>query len=179
MLENEIYRVLVATINAGAANLNVPQFVTKQRYQPTTQGMDTGPTAYVTILFHTPIGTPERKPVTIADEPLRVELQETQLYETTVQVTGVLAQDQTGPALTAGDVANYVQAILRSEWAMGEMQTAGMDLLRVGQVRDVKFLNGSDEWEAVPVFDFVFTHNQVTVSQAPAVSATALRTVPV
>lgn len=179
MLENEIYTALVALINAGAANLNVPAFKAKQRFQPTAQGIDSGPTAYVTVLFHTPVGSPERKSVPVVGQPLKVALQETQLYETTAQVTGVYAQDQDGPELTAADIANYAQAILRSEWGMGEMLAAGMALLRVGQVRAVQFQNGSDEWETAPVFDFVFTHNQVTVSQAPAVSATALRTVPV
>lgn len=167
MLDNALIKIFRPLMLSGLAMLGVEAEV-KQNYQPTTQGVDSGPTLYFTKLFDMPVGWPQREEIWDADAS-DYSHRETQLIETTFQMTGVLrqtAEDTDG--LTAADLASIGRKILQHDTTLAALVEAGVSVLRIGQIRNVQIVNGEDENEAVPSFDFVLKHADVTVTTTPA-----------
>lgn len=184
MRENEIWTHLVAEFTHAFGALEIPGLdltgvIVKQNYQPRTTGADSGPTLYLQLVTSRRVGSPGRSTIPDPDNPLEVIRREVQNYETTFQATGIFTQTPEAVGPTAKDVADFGAACIQSDEMMDRLRAHGLGVLRVTDVRNPKFVNGSDEFEASPSFDFTLTHEQVTLSKTAAVSTTEFRQYPV
>lgn len=146
---------------------------------PQTTGADDGPTLYLTFTGHRRYGWVKREAIPDPDADVGMVRRETQQYETTMQATGLHRQGVTRTAPTAQDVANFAAAVVQSDAWMDLLRAQGVGVLRVTEVRAPYFVNGEGEFEASPSFDFVLTHEQVTLTKVPEITGTAYRQYPV
>jgi len=181
MYDNALYTILIAQLKAAWPVLAAGQAVeVLQKYQPRAEGMDFGPTLYVYKLFDKRYGWPKRDTIPDPDNVNEVIRRETQILQTTFQVTAINKQNPEDIAApTAGDIANQGAAILQSDYIMDRLKLEGLSLLRITEVRAVWFTNGAEQWEQAPSFDFVLQHNQITLSKTLAVRATGIVTQPI
>lgn len=166
--------------NNGSSNIAV-----KQAYQPTMQGANREPTLYLYKVSDRRHGSPFRRTVFVPEgswEPSPVFDQaqvwsgndgkavkvEAQVYETTFQINALVKQDPSKlDGYTASDILNYCAAVLQSEETRTAFRAAGLDFLRISDVRNPYFLSDRGGFEASPSLDFVVIHNQVLSSSVP------------
>lgn len=182
MRDNEILAVLVAQIDAGFDRLPAPgpTVETIQDYQPTTQGAPTGPVLALHVVFTRRYGWTARKDEWIIpatpDLPFMRHTERQQL-ETHIQASGIWRRGPTLPGdWVAADVAGYGAMILQSDRTMAALRAAGLGIQRITDIRSTPILtNDRDQWEAMPSFDFVLTHEQITITETPATVSQELR----
>lgn len=182
MTEVEIFTLVRAVLNAAwpvfypadAAPLVLTSF------QPEAQGIETdGPTIYLEHVTSRLVGSLRRESLADPDDAGQATRRETQQLETTVQARAIWSSSDPDRTQDPFDLAAKASAILQSDSGLDALRAGGAGLLRVTEIRNPKFVNGSDQFEPSPNFDFVLTHKQVTVTSIPAAVATALRTYPV
>jgi hypothetical protein len=161
----------------GAPTPELPAPMVAQAWQDHAEGIATGPAVYLAKIGDYRLGAPKRDTIPDPDNVNEVIRRETQVYETTFQAMGIWSAPDA--ALTAADLANRAAAILQSDLGLDFLRAADVGILRVGQVRNPKFVNGADEYEASPSFDFVLTYKQVTLTKHPAAVVDGLRVYPV
>lgn len=136
-------------------------------YNPTNAGRPGGPAILVQHVGpDVRLGSPKRE--SRADGALpngQMRNVMTQVYESTFQVNALTPVDWT---LEAIDLVNLAAGIMQSDNALARLRAAGVEILRVRTVRNPKFRNDRDQYEASPSFDFTVTHEQIMLSQNPA-----------
>lgn len=166
--------VLLAELVAQGSSAAV-----QQMNQPTIQGRPSGPA----LLFSkvgpdVRYGWVKREDGPDEDDPTLMVHRETQFYESTYQIEAVGPPAQPGvtpPIATPSDLVNLAAAVLQSDAALGALRLAGLAVLRVTQVRNPHMKNDRDQFEAVPSFDLVVTHEQIMLSTTPAAVVGELR----
>lgn len=172
MLDNQLIALTISTIIAGEATANIPGLPIKQAFQPTLQGVNTQPTAYMYKIGDKRFGTVHRSDVWNNDIPAMVHT-ETQQYETTFQISALATQDpKNTSAYTASDIINLVASILQSSTAIANLQANGVGIERVTEVRNPYFVDDRQQNEANPSFDFTLTHKQIITSTTPIIEST-------
>lgn len=170
MTEGELFTLIKAALDTGwplAYGVPTPELpapLVLQAWQPQAEGITTGPAVYLAKIMDHRLGAPKRDTIPDPDNVKEVIRRETQQYETTFQAMGIWDEG----TLTASDIANRAAAILQSDFGLDFLRAGGAGMLRITDVRNPKFVNGSDEYEASPNFDFVLTHKQVTLTKHPA-----------
>lgn len=172
MLDNNQIKVFKPALDAGFAAIGHGEIVTKQNYQPTTQGVDDGPTLYfVKLPMDKRYGWPQRTYV-LSDDGTHYVTTSRQFMESTWQFMGIFRQTaENTDGLTASDVANLGAGVLQHEDTLAALAEHGLTVLRITQVRNMQVVNGEGEFEANPNFDFVLLHEQVTVTTTPVATA--------
>ena len=165
--------VIRAAMLAGLVNVPVIQF------DPlTTQGRPSGPTVLFQKIGDRRYGWTKREDVPDEDAPTLMIHRETQFYESTYQFEAVGQSPQPGvtlPTATASDLVNLAAAVAQSDAFMATLRLAGLAVLRVTDVRNPFMQNDRDQFEAVPSFDLVVTHEQIMLSTTPAAVVGELR----
>lgn len=185
MTDGELFTLVKSVLDAGwplcygEPTAELPAPVVAQAWQPQAEGIMSGPAIYVGKVMDRRIGSPKRDSIPDPDNVKGVIRREIQQYETTFQVYGIWEQATGDEPLTASDLANRAAALLQSDMGLDALRAGGAGMLRIGDVRDDKFVNGSDEYEASPSFDFVLTHKQVTLTKHPAAVVDGYRIYPV
>lgn len=172
MLDNPLITLIIATIIAGEQIADIPNTPVKQAFQPTQQGANTQPTAYMFKVFDHPLGFPERSTVydSVAQKMVHTE---TQVYETTLQISTLATQDPTDTnQLTASDILNLIASILRSDNSLVALNAQGVGLISVGTARNTPIVDDRQRHEFQPSFDFVVAHKQIVTSTAPVLQST-------
>lgn len=172
MLDNALIKLIIATLIAQEATAGIPGTPIKQAFQPTQQGVNTAPTAYLHKLGDRRIGSPFRSDVW--DEINEVEIHtELQQYETDFQISALATQDPATPTqYTASDILNLIAYSLQSEYMITTLQAQGVGILRVRDVRNPYFKDDRARNEASPNLDFTVTHKQIVTSQVPVLQST-------
>lgn len=179
MYDAAIFTAVIAVLRAGmgmdAATLDIAQM-----YQPRAAGRPTTRALLLHKVGERRYGQVKREDVPDPDNPAAMLHRETQSYETRLQVNGFAkpppaegAPDPTEP--TASDLLNRAAAVLQSDAAIVAFRAAGIGVLRITDVRNPHFRNDRDQFEASPSFDFILTHDQVTVTTTPAAIVGELR----
>lgn len=176
MLENALFALLRSTLLAGLQDMGAPWSATlvEQRYQPGTVGMDSGANVGMMMVSHTRVGSMRRKevqPVAPAADFTHLEIQ---WWETTIQISALCRQNPADPNYlslpTAGDIAKAASDILQGDKGLAAMAVQRVRPLRITSVRQLFFVNDSDQHEANPSFDIVLSHVQTVTGATPAVS---------
>lgn len=168
MNEIQLYQLLIATINAHKAAFGIPTILVKQAGQPTAQGANTAPTAYLQkVTPDTRRGQPGKREVYNVESGFKDQSQEQQL-ETMFQCSVLATQNPADlDALTANDMAGLLVALLQSDRAIDQLAVSGVGIYRIGDVRMMPVTNDRDQFQYEPSFDFILTHKQVIVLQTP------------
>lgn len=184
MTENELYTLVIATINAGLASfaLGVP-IVVRQAFQPRVQGTPDGAAILLSNVNTRRYGFLARSdvwvdPVGPVDGYMRHT--ETQAMQVKIQCNALSPPSPPPagkPAHTAADLVSYAAAILQSDVGRLQLQAAGVGIERVTDIRQPNFKDERDQFEASPSFDFTLDFNWSLITKVPIVDATELRIV--
>lgn len=181
--ERELFTQIKDVLEAGFTALNLSVIV-KQAWQPTQQGAPTDPTVFMTLVSHHRYGMLRSEdeyipPVSPATEGIMRHTDE-QLYETMFQLNGLATQDpENNTQLSAGDLMNFAASIMQSEVTRDALREAGIGIERITEVRNPKFQNDRDRFQASPSVDFVLTHKWIVVTEVPVLQSTELQIIAV
>lgn len=171
MYDNELITLVISTIIAQEATAIIPTWKDgdpmpiAQAFQPTQQGVNTEPTAYMYKIGDHRYGWRGMSDVWDTVNSIMVHT-EVQYYETTFQISVLSTQDPANPIqFTASDLANKIAYILQSQKTVETFQAAGVGIERVTDVRNPYFSDDRNRNEACPSFDFVLTHKQIVSTE--------------
>lgn len=166
MLENTLLALVRSVLLAA-----VPGVEVNALYQPSTVGMPSGPQILQQVIMSRRYGALRREdrwPTTPAEEFQHIE---TQWWETTLQIGATARLDPTDPnymaSRTAMDICKAASDALQSDTGLAALAVQRVRPLRITEIRQVRFVNDSDQYEAMPSFDVVLSHPQVTISTTP------------
>lgn len=158
-------------MNAGLAAQGITGVSIKQAFQPTNQGMNSGPTLYLHKLGDHRYGYLNRTDVWDAAHSQMVHT-ERQIYETMFQCTALSIQDPTNiNGTTASDLANAAVSIMQSDVTVNALLAQSIGIYRVTDVRNPYFVDDKQRYEANPSFDFTLQHEQIIVTTTPQITS--------
>lgn len=175
MRDNQLIALIISTIIAGEAIAGISNTPIKQAFQPTQQGVNTKPTAYLYKVGDRRKGWPQREDVWDADNDIMVHT-ESQKYETTFQASALATQNpKLVDSYTASDILNLIAYILQNSETIAMFEAQGVGILRIMDIRNPYFKDDRGRFEASPSFDFVITHKQTILSSVPKIDKEELR----
>ena len=172
MIDNQLIALIISTIIDGEATAGIPGTPIRQSFQPTNQGVNTRPTAYMQKVGDRRIGFPKYGDVWDSINEIMVH-QELQQYESTFQMSVLATQNPLTPtAYTASDILNFIASILQSSTTVATLESQGVGIIRISDIRNPYFIDDRERNEASPSFDFVLTHKQIIMSTMPIINKT-------
>lgn len=170
MNDNDLIELFLPIITDGLTANGYSGVTVQQNYEPTMQGINSGPTVYFFKVGDHRYGFTKREDVLPSpDSPIFTHT-ETQQYETTFQVSALVTEDVNNISYTASDLVNIVAAILGSDNARNIMQDQNVEILRITEVRNPYFIDDRDRYEADPSFDFTLTYLRAIIATTPIVT---------
>lgn len=167
MFDNQLIALTISTIIAQESIAGISGTPIKQAFQPTQQGVNTQPTAYMYKIGDRRRGYPFRSDEWDVDNEVMIHT-EKQAYETTFQISALSTQNPSTPnQYTASDILNLIAYILQSQATVTALEAQEVGILHVGDVRNPYFLDDRQRFEASPSFDFTLTHYQTIISTVP------------
>lgn len=166
MLDNALIDLLATRLEAAASaggwkDSTGAAYGVSQKQQPTQQGIPTDPQIFFEKLFDVGFGFPQVQHVYDSETDTMAEV-ETQLTETTFQISALVRQDPTDLSIpTASDVANFVRGFMLARATIRAWKAQGVSVLRVTTVRNDYLEDDRHQNEATPSFDLVLTHSRV------------------
>lgn len=175
MLDNQLIALIISTLVAGEATAGIAGTPIAQAFQPTQQGVNTQPTAFIYKIADKRYGYPRWEDVWNPDTSA-IDHVESQQYETTFQLSALATQNPKTPnQYTASDICNLCAHILQSAAGVQTLQAQGVGIERVTDVRNPPFQDDRSRFEFNPSFDFVVTHKQVISSTTPILQSTEIQ----
>ncbi len=173
MRDNELIALVVDIIRVRlvAAGSPFSSVEVAQSYQPTQEGVPSGAAVFLYKVGDHKHGSVGRKDMydEIYNEFTHLE---TQVYETTFQVSALYRQNPSNPfMLTASDLANRVSSIMQSDYALERLMKYGVGILRITDVRNPYFIDDKDRNEAAANFDFTLTYNRDIMDTVPGIES--------
>lgn len=171
MTDNDLIKLFLPIINAGLIVDNFTGVAVKQSNQPTQQGINTGPTVYITKIGNRRYGFLGREDVWDEINEIMVHT-ESQWYETTFQVSALVLQNvYNTDTYTASDLVNDVASIMQSDKTRNILMASNVGILRVTDVSNPYFVDDRDQFEASPSFTFTLTYRQDRISTNPMIES--------
>ena len=169
MNDNDLIKLFRPIIRDGLLAQNYPNVKILQSNQPTQQGVTTTPTLYFFKVMDHLRGSPQRKDV--YDSSIQaMRHTDVQVYETTFQISALVTQDPADTnQITASDLVNVVAAILQSDYAIAQLLTQNVQILKIMDVRNPYFVDDRDRFESFASFDFILTYERNLRSTTPIV----------
>lgn len=175
MLENALFELVRSTLLASLAT--APGYAdvgVKRMFQPLTVGVPSAPTIFMQNIGERRIGWVRREEVVPVPPATEFTHNELQWWETTFQVNAFARRDPTKPDFmtlpSAMDIAKMASDILQSDKGLAALKVQRVRPLRITAVRNVPFVNDSDQYEQNPSFDIVLSHVQIISSTTPPVA---------
>jgi hypothetical protein len=169
MLDNQLIALVATQLETASAAAGW-NYLVVQKDEPTQQGTPTAPTIFFEKLFDRPYGWPMDSYAYQATPNNFLET-ETQLTETTFQISSLVIQNPTNLELpTASDVANFMQQYLSARWSIATFMGQDVGVLRVTSVRNPAFTDDRTLFEYSPNFDITFTHSRTVSNTVNSVS---------
>lgn len=186
MFDSQLYALLIAAIQNAEVNFGIPLVTGNpgvpiyQSYQPTQQGVPTGPCAFLQIICHDRIGQPQRADIYAAGSPPTMTHTETQVMLAQFQISALSTQDPTSTTqYTAADIVNLIAMILQNQQIVEYLESQGCGIQLASPTRNPKFLNDRDRFEASPSFDFNVTYNLIVSQSQNVLQSTEVGIFPV
>lgn len=170
MLDNQLFTLILDTVNPQLLAAGIPGVPLVQADQPTQQGVFIEAAAYFHKLGDVRRGTPEK--LDIYDPVKQVENHtESQVYETMFQVSSLFTQNPANPTqFTASDVLNLIAYTLQSQMTVESFAAQGVGIYRIGDVPNPYFKDDRARFEGSPNLDFTLTHTQTITTTVPVVT---------
>lgn len=160
MLDNPLFSLIRSVVTNGLLQFSDLTVVVARDYQPTQQGMTTGPAVYIHVIGDNRYGHPLKKDVWNEDNQ-QMEHTESVIMETTFQVNArILVNPADTTQVTASDLVNLVAQILQSDIAISTFREQNIGIYRITSVRQTYIQNDKDRNEISPSFDFTVTHDR-------------------
>lgn len=169
MTDNELIQLFLPIINAGLIADNYTDVAVKQNYQPTQQGANSQATVYFFKVNNRRYGFLGRRDVWDSINNKMVHT-EAQYMECTFQVSALVRQSPCNISYTASDLVNEVASIMQSDNTRAILNSSGVGILRVTDVRNPYFVDDKDQFEASPSFDFTLTFEDFRVSTSSKIT---------
>lgn len=173
MRTNELFALVRSTLLAGLTDMGLTVAV-EQRYQPGTMGMDSAANIGMMMVTSNRVGVMKRKELQPVAPATDFTHQEIQWWETTLQISALCRLDATDPnyltLMTAMDIAKAASDILQGDKGLAAMGAQRVRPLRITSIRQIHFVNDSDQYEANPSFDITLSHVQTVSGTTPPVS---------
>lgn len=183
MLDNELFAAITTVLEPRLQAKFGPDYIIQSKNQIEQAGTPSTPTVFFEKLFDKRVGFVRHD--TLIFEPYvnpydPIPTNDVQLYETTIQFSGLAIQDpQTPDEPTASDLVNYVAMLLGADIIRLALRDMGANIERSTQVRNPYFTDDFERFEAHPSFDIVFQHQRELALDVPPISATELKIYPV
>lgn len=145
MDDEALFTNVRAVLVAGIGNVAV-----RQDFQPTTQGPIVGKSLYMHKAAERRYGWRRS-----ADDANGVHV-ETQLIESTIQITAYDPDEDGYPMMIAQDAAD----LLQSDAGQAALRALGLSPFRVTDVRPPFLVNAEQRFESSPNFDIVLQHER-------------------
>jgi len=174
MLDNALITLIIQILISGEATAGIENTPIAQAFQPTQQGVNTQPTAFIYKIDDYRYGSLLREDIW---DPVHSRFNhiESQQYETTFQLSTLATQDPANQSqYTASDICNLCASILQSDVAIKTFQASGVGIERITRVRNPNLIDDRDRNEFNPNFDFVCTHKQTISSTTPVLQPTEI-----
>jgi hypothetical protein len=160
MTDNQLFTLIRSVLLAGLEASDIPgAWRVARSFQPEQNGANSEPTVYVFKLNDKRVGSPWAKYEWNTAEQ-RMDALDERVYMTTFQAS-VLMDETTDPAaLTPGDVAVELAAIMQSDEALAALRAECVGIVRVGDSANPYDANDRGRFQASPSFDFVLSHRR-------------------
>jgi hypothetical protein len=169
MTDNQVILIFRTIILQGLVDAGLTNVAVKQSNQPTQQGINTNPTVYFFKVSNRRYGFLGRYSTWTNSA---MQHKEIQYIESTFQIAALVLQNPKIPtAPTASDLINVVADIMQSEQTCTILNSSGIGILRVTEIRNPYFVDDRDQFEAIPSFDFTLVYENDRVSIDPIITA--------
>jgi hypothetical protein len=181
---NQLIQLFLPLIQAGVNGIFMDKsgtqgpIVVKQAYQPTMQGVNTGPTVYLTKIGDHRYGFLGRIDFWDPDTAKMYHI-ENQIYETTFQISAWVISDPKNPFYTASDLVTAAALVMQNDATRAILNANGVGILRITDQRNPQFVDDRGFYEQSPSFDFTLTYTQSIVTVDPVITSTTLEIYPV
>lgn len=171
MTDNELSIFIIGLLEEAAAKSGFG-FVVVANSQPTQQGVTTSPAVFYRHLFNYMYGWRKADYLPSATAG-KVTERITQYCDTTLQISGLVQQRPHDTSIpTAKDVVQYVHMYLNMPSVLKRFHDIGLNILKVGNIRNHWFSDDMNKFEDFPNFDLVVTHNKVMEDDVDQASGT-------
>lgn len=164
MLENALFTLVRSTLLAGyaARGAAYADVVVRPIYQPLTVGTPAAPQVTMQAVGDRRYGWLDRKTGL-------------QWWETTLQIGSTARRDPTVANFmtlpSAKDICKVASDILQGDTGLAALAVGRVRPLRITEIRNLQFVNESDQYEMMPNFDVTLVYPQVVESITPPVDA--------
>lgn len=170
MRDVDLIDLIATRAETALTAINMADTPVLQNYQPNQQGVPTGPTVWFEKIIDHAYGWPSVKKIYNEERDV-FEEREDQGYTTVFQISALVPQEPGNTNIpTASDLLKYLQRYLTSNASRQIYRAQGAAIFRVTDIRNPKFEDDQSQFEARPSFDITFTHNDVLVTDIPAVT---------
>jgi hypothetical protein len=175
MLEQSLFTLVRSTLVAGltARGSGYAGIAVRQVYQPSTIGTPAAPQITMQTIGNRRYGAPRRDALQPVDPDRTADMVNrlTQWWETTIQIGATARRNPTDPDFltlpSANDICKAASDILQQDTGLAALAVQRVRPLRITDVRNVQFVNESDQYEAMPSFDLTLVYPQVLDGATP------------
>lgn len=172
---NALYTLVRSTLLAGLIDRGLPTVLVRAIYQPQTVGNTSAPSITMQTILSQRIGALKRQEIQPVPPATDLTHRETQWWETTLQISALARRDPNSPDFLslpgAMDICKVASDILQSDMGLAALAVERVRPLRITAIRNLQWVNESDQYEAMPNFDLVLSHPQITDSTTPPVQS--------
>jgi hypothetical protein len=169
--DNELILAFRPIVVSALAALGYANVAVVQAYQPTQQGVSNTPTVFFYKVYDHRYGYMKRLDTWDVGLQQMVHT-ENQVFETSFQVEALVTQNPANiNQVTASDLVNAVAQILQTDKTIEALFVSGIQILRISEIRNPYFVDDRGRFEAVPSFDFILTHNFISVTENPVIES--------
>lgn len=173
MNESQINKVLRSIILDGLTAQGLTGVEVLQKFQPVTTGAPEGRVVYFQKIHEHKYGYQGRRNVYNSDQG-RFDTQLSQWKEHTYQVNARVQEEPADTAnddhVNAFDLVSLVTDILQFPSTLETLQTNNLCIYRITDVKDLYENNDKDQFEKVPVSDFVISNRKIYNTNTAAVN---------
>lgn len=179
MQDNALITLIISLIAARETAMGIPGTPIQQAFQPTQQGTNSAPTAFLHKLYDKRRGTPQRSDAWDQTGNQLVHTQK-QLYDTVFQASALSIQDPANPTqVTASDLLNLIAGILADDQTVVAFQAQGLGILSISDVSNGYFTDDFGRYEAEPTLEFTISHTQSLVTTGPYIDHAEFNLLPI
>ena len=166
--EVELFTLVKGILDAGLAAQSLSSIVVKRGNQSTQQGIVNGPAVYFWPIDGVKYGFQGREDKYNSTAGTFTHTEKSR-HETTIQFNclATTGDNQT----TSADIASICAALLQTESAIATMVSADVGVLRIGNIRNLVFLDDQNNYKHSASFDAVFVHHRKLIATVPAIES--------